>query len=123
MKYLIVPMALVMALAAAGAHAHAHLKMSEPAEGATIKQTPVAVLLTFSEPARITAASLHKDQGPKFVLKPPPAVAAAQISVAVPQLAPGRYTLNWRVVSADNHVMAGALHFTVAASVVNPMTP
>jgi methionine-rich copper-binding protein CopC len=30
-------------------------------------------------------------------------------------LTPGTYSVNWRVVSDDGHIMAGALHFTLAS--------
>ena len=121
MKKLFIPLGFVLALAAANAHAHAHLKMSTPAEGAVVTEMPTAVVLTFSEAARITAVSLQKDQEPKQTLKAPTGPAAEQISVAVPKLAPGSYTLSWRVVSADdNHIMSGELHFKVAAAKTMP---
>jgi copper resistance protein C len=36
--------------------------------------------------------------------------------VPLPRLAPGRYTLSWRVVGEDSHVVPGTLHFTVVES-------
>jgi methionine-rich copper-binding protein CopC len=40
-------------------------------------------------------------------------------------LTPGTYSVNWRVVSDDGHVMAGALHFTLAgdAATDHPIKP
>ena len=115
MKRLSMLMGIVLTLAAASVQAHAHLKMSNPAEGAMVTEMPSAVLLTFSEAARITAVSIQKDQESKQTLKPPAGASAEQISVSVPKLAPGNYTLRWRVVSDDNHIMAGELHFKVSA--------
>ena len=74
-----------------------------------------AVGLTFSEAARITAVSAKKYQEPKQTLTPPSGAPAEHISVAVPKLAPGSYTLSWRVMSDDNHSMSGELHFNVSA--------
>ena len=115
MKKLSLPLSVVLMLAASNAQAHAHLTMSAPAEGAVVTEMPTSVVLTFSEAARITAVSIQKDQEPKQTLKAPTGAAAEQISVMVPKLAPGKYKLSWRVVSADdNHIMSGELHFRVA---------
>ena len=35
-------------------------------------------------------------------------------SVSAPPLAPGRYTVHWRVLSVDTHVTEGTFAFTVA---------
>jgi methionine-rich copper-binding protein CopC len=99
---------------AAGAQAHTHLKQSTPAEGSVVTSPPPNIVLTFSEAARVTALTLQKEGAEKQKLAPLPAAAAEQVTVPVPALAPGKYVVNWRVVSDDNHVMSGALHFTVA---------
>ena len=72
-------------------------------------------MLNFSEAARVTALSIQKGSEPEQKLKPLPTIATAQISVPLPQLTPGTYSVSWRVVSDDGHVMSGALHFTLAA--------
>jgi methionine-rich copper-binding protein CopC len=116
MKAFMIPTAVVLVMAAAVVQAHAHLKQSTPAEGAIVSEMPAAIEMTFSESARVTAVSIQKDQEPKQTLKAPTGAAAEHISVAVPKLAPGSYTLTWRVVSDDDgHIMSGALHFKVAA--------
>jgi methionine-rich copper-binding protein CopC len=103
----------LLTLAAASAEAHAHLKSSDPKEGAEVTQMPAAISLTFSESARITAVAIRRNQEPKQAL-PAPATVGETISVAVPTLAPGAYTLSWRVLSTDdNHIMSGELHFKV----------
>lgn len=115
MKKLLMPIGILLAFATGGAQAHAHLKLSAPAEGAVLTEAPTAIVLTFSEAARITVAWIQKDEEPKQRLKTPASSAAAeQISVAVPKLAAGGYTLSWRVVGDDNHIMSGELHFKVA---------
>jgi methionine-rich copper-binding protein CopC len=35
--------------------------------------------------------------------------------VPAPQLAPGAYTIRWRALGADNHVMSGTIRFTLSA--------
>jgi copper resistance protein C len=96
------------------AQAHTHLKEATPAEGSTVKAAPESITLTFSEAARVTALTIQKDGGDEQKLTPLPGQSAAKISVPAPKLAPGKYTVNWRVVSADNHIMSGKLHFTIA---------
>src|SRR3977135_59188 len=114
MKKLNLAAGALLTLAAFGAQAHAHLKASNPKEGAVVTEMPTAISLTFSESARITAVSIQKDQETKQKLTAP-TTTGEQISIEVPTLAPGAYTLSWRVASTDdNHIMSGELHFKVA---------
>jgi methionine-rich copper-binding protein CopC len=99
------------------AHAHPHLNASIPAEGSSGK-APEAIVLTFSEAARITAMSLQREGEASAKLAPLPAAAAARITVPLPRLSPGKYTLSWRMVGDDGHVTSGALHFTVVTPAV-----
>jgi methionine-rich copper-binding protein CopC len=117
----ILPLLSGLALAAFGvaANAHAHLQKSNPADNSVITTSPSNLVLNFSEAARLTVLSIQKDSEPAQNLKPLPTTAAQQISVSLPQLTPGTYSVSWRVVSEDGHVMAGALHFTLAADRAN----
>jgi methionine-rich copper-binding protein CopC len=105
-----------LALAAFGvtANAHAHLQKSSPADGSVIKTSPSELVLNFSEAARLTALSIQKGDEPPQNLKPLPTSAAPQVSVPLPALTPGTYSVKWRVLSDDGHVMSGTLHFTLA---------
>jgi methionine-rich copper-binding protein CopC len=95
------------------AAAHAHLKDAQPAEGSVMKAAPANIVLKFSEAARLTALTVQKEGEAEQKLAPLPNAAAAEASVPAPKLAPGKYVLSWRVVSDDNHIMSGKLHFTV----------
>jgi methionine-rich copper-binding protein CopC len=97
------------------ADAHAHLQQSSPADNSVITTSPANLVLHFSEAARLTALSIQKDHEPEQKLKPLPTITAAQISVPLPQLSPGVYTVSWHVLSDDGHVMSGTLHFTLSA--------
>jgi len=97
------------------AYAHAHLQKSSPADNSVITTSPSHLVLNFSEAARLTALSIQKDSEPAQSLKPLPGTAAQQISVPLPSLTPGTYSVTWRVVSDDGHIMAGALRFTLAS--------
>jgi methionine-rich copper-binding protein CopC len=105
-----------MALAtfAVAASAHAHLEKSSPADGSVITTSPSSIVLSFSEAARLTALSIQRGVEAKQNLQPLPTTAAQQISVPLPPLKPGVYSLTWRVMSDDGHVTSGTLHFRLA---------
>jgi methionine-rich copper-binding protein CopC len=115
MKILSLLSGLVLVMFGVAASAHAHLLKSSPADNSVITTSPSNLVLNFSEAARLTALSIQKDEEPKRNLKPLPTTAAQQISIPLPPLTPGTYSVNWRVLSDDGHMMAGALHFTLAA--------
>jgi len=94
--------------------AHAHLLQSLPAEGSTLSVAPTQFSLKFSEVAHLTALSLQKqDDAQARKITPLPTEASAQFSVPAPRLESGVYELRYRVISADSHVVAGSVHFTV----------
>jgi copper transport protein len=95
------------------AWAHAHLLRAVPADGSVLQAAPARVVLTFSEAARLTALWVAPLGGTRQRIAPLPTDAAAEISVALPPLVPGRYVLSWRVVGSDGHVVPGELHFTL----------
>jgi copper transport protein len=93
--------------------AHAHLVRSSPAENAILDMAPPAATLVFAEPVTLTAVNIESAAGARTSVKPLPANPTAEVSVALPTLATGRYKLSWRAVSDDGHVMSGVIHFTV----------
>ena len=97
------------------AHAHAHLKMSTPADASVISVSPPSIVLKFSEAARLTAAWIQKDDGPKRKLTHLADKPAVEVSVALPALEPGNYVISWRALSDDGHVMPGHIQFTLSA--------
>ncbi len=115
MKILSLLSGLALVAIAVTANAHAHLQKSSPVDNSVISTSPSSLVLNFSEAARLTALSIQKDSEPPQNLKPLPTTAAQQISVPLPQLTPGTYSVSWHVLSDDGHVMTGTLHFTLAA--------
>jgi len=111
---------LILSLAATVVLAHAHLKKAVPADGAIVSTAPANVVLSFSEPAHLTACWIQKGDGPKQKVTGLPTTAAADITVALPQLDPGAYVLSWNVVGDDTHIVPGQMHFTVSAAPVSP---
>ena len=106
----------VLALGISVAHAHATLKTSTPADGASLPASPQNVTLAFSEPVKVTMLQLQKVGGDKQDLKPLPTKADATITVPAPTLAIGQYTVSWRVLSDDGHVMTGQVAFGVGVA-------
>jgi methionine-rich copper-binding protein CopC len=120
MKSMRVVSAWLMSFVATVAVAHAHLEKAVPANGTTVSASPVNVVLTFSEPARLTACWIQKSGGPKQKIASLPTSPAALISVPLETLAPGTYVLSWRVVGDDGHVLPGQIQFTVSGSAAAP---
>lgn len=104
---------LPLLLCGALAFAHAHLQKSVPADGSVVATMPPNFVLTFAEPARLTALTLQKGSEPDRKLGPLPGAPAPEFSIPAPRLAPGLYVVRWRVVSDDGHVMSGKIAFTV----------
>ena len=115
MKLLSGSLFLACLLACGAAQAHAHLLTSTPAEGSTLASPPAALVLTFSEFARVTVAAVQKGKEAKQVLHGLPTNAAATVVIPLPVLSAGAYTATWRLVGADGHVMSGQLHFSIAS--------
>ena len=108
------PFILISLVACGAAEAHAHLVTSTPADSSVLDAPPPSLTLTFSESARVTALFVQKDQDPKKAISELPTSTAATVTIRLPALSAGAYTVSWRVVEADGHVMSSQLHFTVA---------
>jgi methionine-rich copper-binding protein CopC len=103
------------ALGIAGAAlAHARLQTSTPADGSVLQQSPATFSLKFDEPATITLLTLQKEGEALQKLQPPSSKPGTELSVPAPKLTAGSYSLNYKAVSADNHVVSGAIHFRLA---------
>ncbi len=115
--------ALVLLASMTVAHAHAHLRESIPANGSAVTAPPSQVVLRFSEAARLTAAWIARNDAARQNLRPLPSRTAVQTTLRMPALAPGRYVVSWRALSADGHVVPGQIWFTVQAPGALPGAP
>ena len=107
-----------------GAWAHAALTKSIPGNREVLAHSPGTIHLRFNEKieAKFSKVWLEDAQG-KAVTLGVPAVAAddpyaLQTPLSAP-LAPGRYTVRYRVLSQDGHVIEKSFVFTIEA----PKTP
>ena len=92
--------------------AHAHLEEAVPADHSVTSTSPAALVLRFSEPARLTALWIAPDGATKRKL-PTPEESRARIVVTLPALDPGHYVVSWRALGGDGHVVPGQIHFTL----------
>lgn len=98
--------------------AHPKLRRSSPAAGDTVTVLS-EVALTFDEavePAISTLVLLAPD-GRRIVLRPRAGAARSELLASVsPTLAPGTYTMEWKVAGGDGHPIRGRFAFTMAAA-------
>ncbi len=97
--------------------AHARLVQEEPADGATLANSPDRVELTFSEPVDAAFSPLEvRDSDANRVDKDNAHVDpddARVLVVDLKELTEGSYTVEWRVTSIDGHVVEGSYGFAV----------
>ena len=107
-----------LTLAVAGsAAAHSLLLESAPAAGATLTTAPRELTLRFNNRIEksLSRIRLLDDQGAARSL----AITlddgtADRLSAAVPSLPPGRWRVEWQVLSMDGHVVTGRFEFRLA---------
>lgn len=115
----VVALLAVLALVGAGAaSAHAIRIATDPAPDAALSQGPARVNATFNEHLQTTFAAMTV-VGPDGNLwsTGPTDVQGAVASVALRPLGPtGTYTVNYRVTSADGHVVSGSWSFQLTVA-------
>jgi methionine-rich copper-binding protein CopC len=99
---------------------HLRLLRADPPIDSTVVKSPAVVRLWFSEPVRLKTTSV-KITGPSGAavglgqLSRGAAAAAPVVAKVLNAMAPGRYTLAWRAMGRDSHIVKGHYTFTVAA--------
>ena len=112
-------LAMIMAvgLQSGSVFAHAMLVKAEPARRAALTRAPAQVRLWFNEEIEKDYASLAvQDAAKASVTETKPHVAAddpKSIVLPLPELEPGKYTVKFRVLSVDGHVVDSSYDFTV----------
>lgn len=99
------------------AQAHAHLRTAAPAAGSTVQSSPPEVAITFTEGVEPRFSTVEvQDAAGRRVDRDDAHTAPANnkvLSVGVPQLAPGTYTVVWHVTAVDTHKTEGKFQFTI----------
>lgn len=99
------------------AWAHAFLDHAEPKVGSTVSVAPTEIKVWFTQELEPAFSSLEvADAKGKQVDKKDTHLDAKNkllLTVSVPPLSPGTYTVTWHVVSVDTHKTQGHFEFTV----------
>jgi len=110
--------AALLLLRAPPARGHAFLEHAEPRVGSTVGPPPGALTLTFTEgiEAAFSKVDLTDASGKHIETGPLEHPESNVITVSLPGLVPGSYTVSWSVVSVDTHSTDGHFTFTVKSS-------
>lgn len=98
------------------AAAHAALISSDPADGAALAASPSQITLVFSDPLDPALVTIAVTDGSGAVVESPdPTVDTTSViqPLALPDA--GTFTVAYRVVSADGHLVEGSSTFTAPA--------
>ncbi|VWB90531.1 copper resistance protein C [Burkholderia arboris] len=113
----IVAVAALVAAVPIAASAHGKLESAAPATGSTVDVAPDTVRLTFNEDLEPAFSSVKvSDASGNAVTQDKAQVDASNprvMTVAMPKLAPGAYTVQWAAMTADAHRTKGTYTFRV----------
>ena len=118
MKRLITLTAALLLLSSPIANAHTALVSSSPKQDAMLTASPKYISLTFNEALvsiagkEVSKIRLFNAKGKEIKL-PKPQVIHKDIVVVVSKLPASKYTVKYRVVSADGHPITGSFNFWV----------
>lgn len=108
---------LAMLCLASPAFAHAFLEHASPPVGSELPVSPAAVTITYTEGVEPDFSTIEVDDahGTRVDKADPHLVgdAGRQLSVSLPKLPPGEYTVTWHVTSVDTHKTEGRFNFSV----------
>ena len=109
---------LVAVVHAPEAKAHASLSSSSPRDGAVLKSAPRSIVLGFNEVVSFSAANVQllnsgAVQVPVRVSSQVVGGSSRLTLTPAKALGSGRFAVRYSVTSADGHVIAGALAFSV----------
>ncbi|RKS79084.1 hypothetical protein BZB76_0525 [Actinomadura pelletieri DSM 43383] len=106
----------VLAMTATPALAHTRLTSSDPKKNASIA-SPQQIVLTYSDSIRLPRVILTGASGEQESQVGKAEAVDNKVTLPITgTLANGKYTVGWRVVSADGHPVTGSYSFTVEGS-------
>jgi len=111
-------LALAQALVPGAARAHAMLASATPRGGESVAAVPAELVLRFTEAVEpgfstITVQDASGARVDRDNVHPGPQ-GGKSLAIGLNALAPGDYTVVWRVLSVDTHRTEGRFRFTVA---------
>ena len=99
------------------AFAHGKLESATPTAGSTVEASPESLLLTFNEDLESTFSTIKVvDASGSPATKEKAKVDSSNprvLTIAIPKLASGSYTVQWAVMTHDAHKTKGTYTFAV----------
>ena len=95
------------------ADAHAFLDHSDPRVGNTVRSSPPAVTLWFTQKLEPAFSSAQVTNASGAVVSTGASVSGTVMRVGVRSLPPGTYRVHWKVLSVDTHTTEGSFSFRV----------
>ena len=115
-KHALLALSLCGIVAAGPCMAHAKLQSSSPADNAQLSEAPKTLTLKFSESAQLAVLKLVRDGKEIPVPLDKDAKPGQTFTLTLPTLAPGKYTVQWSAMAADDgHITKGSFSFSIAA--------
>jgi copper transport protein len=97
----------------AAASAHATLRSTTPHFGSEVQRAPALIRLRFDQHVKVLPGSVEVLNGVGRNFARAARVEGMQVVAGVAPLKLGTYTVRWRAVSADSHVVSGVWTFGV----------
>ena len=113
--YGLVAICLAFALSATAARAHAYLDHASPLVGSTVSAAPREVRLWFTQALepQFSAAQLRSSAGAVVGTGHVDPGDPKQLVIPVHALPPGKYKVDWKILSVDTHRTEGSFGFEV----------
>lgn len=115
--HVVLSLVVVLGVPVSSALAHSMLVKAEPARRAVLTKSPSQVRLWFNEKIEGDYASLVVlDDKKHSITDIKPTLASddpKSIILPLPELVPGKYSIKFRVLSVDGHVVESSFDFTV----------
>jgi len=109
-----IALALLLLAVAPMLWAHAEVTETWPETGASVEGSPEVLGIAFNEEMRLTLFEVTGPAGTEPLETDPDREAATTFQfVPAEELVAGDYTVNWRGLAADGHLMSGRFEFTV----------
>ena len=115
MRRRVAPVLFVLLACATPAAAHSLLLESSPAANSLVEAPPRELVLRFNNriEKRLSKIRLVDEHGHGRELPLTTDGAADRLQAALTDVAPGRYRVEWQVLSTDGHVVTGRYTFTL----------
>ena len=110
----LIVLAATLCLLAPAVLAHSQATATDPGDGAVLAEAPGEVALSFTNSIRLTRIELtHMDQSPVALDLGDQQNFETRFVVPIVDRGTGTYTISWRGLSGDGHVMRGEFSFRV----------